>query len=129
MVSLCRDISVTVFVGHAVNEIDEIRQVVEGPLLYIRTKIGEIWTRRFPWGTKMLKDTKNCNVFLDYTERDEVWQGEGHLCVAGHYSSPILSRVPRAAIPCGDMHQSFTDVLFCRSHFQRNQRSSAADIS
>jgi len=49
-----------VSVGHAVNEIDEqefsegneFGSMIERPLLYIITQIGELWHRRSPWGSK-----------------------------------------------------------------------------
>ena len=34
-------------------------KLIEGALLYIRAKIGELWPRRSPWGTKIPKGVKN----------------------------------------------------------------------
>jgi len=68
------------------SEGDEIWPHNRGALLYITTQIGELWPRRFPWGTKILKCIKNCNTFLVHclTERSEIWYDKGYLCVAGH---------------------------------------------
>jgi len=45
------------------SEGDEIWHLNRGALLYITTQIGELWPRRFPWGTKILKDIKIVRLF------------------------------------------------------------------
>ena len=78
----------TVFVGHALNEINEIWQQISRTgfkngtkfsvlmgayaLTYTRAKIGELWHMRLLWGAKIMKGVKNCIAFLLHrlAERD-----------------------------------------------------------
>jgi len=69
-----------VFVGHAVNKIDELWQMIprrrvvrrgrtnlgswiEGALLYVNTQIGELRHRVSPCGAKILKGVKIVTLF------------------------------------------------------------------
>jgi len=87
-----------VFVGHAVQKIDELLAagisycqngtkfggLIDGAQLYITTRIGELWPEGSP-GAPKSEGCKNSNAFLVHrlAKRDEIWHDDGHWCVAG----------------------------------------------
>jgi len=80
--------SLTVFLVHAVTEIDNIwqngtkfdRLLIREGLLYIRAKIDELWPKRSPLGPQNTEGVNiYCNAFVVHglTERNEIWQFNG----------------------------------------------------
>jgi len=126
--------SFTVFVGHVVSEIDEIKfgsrdlvdqngtefgRLIEGALLYIRTKIGEHWPGG-PMGRQITEGCKKFVTLFSYIAWSSAMKFGSVRGLANRHLFPefgeLRSWVP--AIPCGDMHQFFTDtlVIIIRSH-------------
>jgi len=116
-----------VFVGHAVNEIDEVRQQVSKTeskgneiwhigittLLCISAEVGELWPRGSPWSAKILKGVNKFVTLFSYTVWPSAMKFGSVSGLANRNLFPEFCKLWSGgrAIRCGDMHQSVTDAL------------------
>jgi len=86
--------------------------LIEGTLLYIATRNGELSPKGVLLGRQNSEGCKNvtCNTFLVHrlADSDEFGMVRGLANVQVSVFGELWSAGP--AIPCGDLHQSFTDA-------------------
>jgi len=82
-------------------------------LLYASAEIGELWPRRSRWGAKIPKGVQIVTIFSYIVWSSAVKFGSVGGVATSHLFPEFGERWFRGShnMPCGDMHQSFTDAL------------------
>jgi len=57
--------------------------LINRALLYMSSKIGELWPKWFPGGVKIHKWVKKTVTRFWYIMRNEIWHDDGHWSAAG----------------------------------------------